>query len=124
MVGGNKMTKKWYESNEEVLQALKDGKKVANDNHSWRKNDTKTKSRYFYKIVYYFKSKDVDTIFAVLKDGSTVAVDTDILQNDYKGFYEYVEEVKIQPVRAMTIEEIENDIDISKKLGYKIRVVE
>ena len=110
-----------YKTCEEVLQALREGKRVVGIGHQRRLCEKSggigcQESRW-YPIKYYYCNPQMNRTFAMLENGSSVDTDIGILDFLYGYFVEYVEEIKKEIPRKMTLKEIE------KELGYAIELL-
>lgn len=110
---------KEYKTCEEVLQALRNGKKVVGIGHLRRlcEGDIGCQNQKWYKILYYYCNPQMNRTFAMLENGMSVDTSIDILDFLYGKFYEYEDVEKIEIPRKLTKEQIEEE------LGYKIEII-
>lgn len=112
---------KEYTSCEEVLQALREGKKVIGIGHQRRlcEGSIGCQNAKWYKVLYYYCNLQMNRTFAMLENGVSVDSSIDVLDFLYGKFYEYEEKQYVKEVpRRLTKEQIE------KELGYKIEIIE
>jgi hypothetical protein len=110
-----------YNTCEEVLSALKEGKKVCckHDSGNFRFTegtigDSNTK---WIPIKYWYCNPQMNRTFAMLENGISVDSSIDILDFLYAGFIEYTGDEVSKP-KKMTKEQIE------KELGYCIEIIQ
>ena len=110
---------KEYKTCEEVLQALKNGKKVVGIGHLRRlcEGGIGCQEQKWYKILYYYCNPQMNRTFAMLENGLSVDSNIDVLDFLYGKFYEYEDIEKTEIPRKLTKEQIEEE------LGYKIEIV-
>ena len=110
---------KEYKTCEEVLQALKDGKKVVGIGHLRRlcEGGIGCQEQKWYKVLYYYCNPQMNRTFAMLENGLSVDSNIDVLDFLYGKFYEYEDIEKPEVPRKLTKEQIEEE------LGYKIEIV-
>ena len=110
---------KEYKTCEEVLQALKDGKKVVGIGHLRRlcEGGIGCQEQKWYKVLYYYCNPQMNRTFAMLENGLSGDNNIDVLDFLYGKFYEYEDIEKPEIPRKLTKEQIEEE------LGYKIEIV-
>ena len=111
---------KEYSTCEEVLQALREGKKIKSIGHNRRlcEGGIGCQNAKWYKVLYYYCNPQMNRTFAMLENGVSVDSSIDVLDFLYGKFYEYNEDEPSEVPRRLTKEQIE------KELGYKIEIVE
>ena len=110
---------KEYKTCEEVLQALKNGKKVVGIGHLRRlcEGGIGCQEQKWYKVLYYYCNPQMNRTFAMLENGLSVDSNIDVLDFLYGKFYESEDIEKTGIPRKLTKEHIEEE------LGYKIEIV-
>jgi len=112
---------KEYTSCEEVLQALRQGKKIVGIGHLRRLCDggIGCQNAKWYKVLYYYCNPQMNRTFAMLENGVSVDSSIDVLDFLYGKFYDYEEKQTEEEIpRKLTKEQIE------KELGYKIEIID
>jgi hypothetical protein len=110
---------KEYKTCEEVLIALRQGKRVAGPGHLRRlcTGGIGCQEQRWYKVLYYYTNPQMNRTFAMLENGESIDSNIDVLDFLYGKFYEYEEDVKVIP-KKMTRAQIE------KELGYAIEIID
>lgn len=111
-----------YKTYEEVITALKNGKKIISKHggHNYNKlatGDIGNENSKWVKIKYYWCNPQMNRTFAMLADGTHVDHCISILDLCYSPFVDYVKEDININTRKMTLEQIE------KELGYQIELI-
>lgn len=111
---------KEYKTCEEVIKALRKGKKVVGIGHMRRlcEGEIGCQSQRWYKILYYYCNPQMNRTFAMLENGQSVDTNIDILDFLYGKFYEYEEKEVNEVPKKLTKSQIE------KELGYKIEIIQ
>lgn len=110
-----------YKTCEEVLEALKEGKKIVQKHATHQRRLCQKdgaigcSNSKWHRIKYYYCNGQMNRTFAMLENGTTVDTSIDVLDFLYGGFIEYIEENEIP--KKMTLKEIE------KELGYRIELI-
>ena len=110
---------KEYKTCEEVIEALRAGKKVSGIGHIRRlcEGGIGCQSQRWYKVLYYYCNPQMNRTFAMLENGQSVDSSIDILDFVYGKFYEYEEKENNEDPKKLTKSQIE------KELGYKIEII-
>ena len=110
---------KEYKTCEEVLQALKNGKKVVGvgDLRRLCGGGIGCQEQKWYKVLYYYCNPQMNRTFAMLENGMSIDSNIDVLDFLYGKFYEYEDVEKTEIPRKLTKEQIEEE------LGYKIEII-
>lgn len=97
---------KEYKTCEEVLQALKNGKKVVGVGHLRRlcEGGIGCQEQKWYKILYYYCNPQMNRTFAMLENGMSVDSSIDVLDFLYGKFYEYEDVENTEIPRKLTKE--------------------
>ena len=94
---------KEYKTCEEVLEALRNGKKITGIGHMRRlcEGGIGCQSQHWYKILYYYCNPQMNRTFAMLENGKSVDTDIDILDFLYGKFVEYQEPSEVHEKKSI-----------------------
>lgn len=106
-----------YKTYEEIIKALKDGKRIIQKyphNYRLTTGDIGNQTTKWLKIKYYYCNPQMNRTFAILEDGTKVDSSIDILDIAYGGFVDYIE--KQMSVSFMEVVNSERDCRVEHSL--------
>ena len=116
---------KEYKTCEEVLAALKEGKKLIGPGHMRRLCEGGIGCQYakWYKVLYYYCNPQMNRTFAMLENGQAVDTSIDILDLLYGCFYDYDEVMNITSLDDSSQSVDYKESDVKSSNSYDAHVI-